>query len=232
MVRILLLGDIHSNKVAFEQVLEDAGHVERILCTGDIVDYNPWPLESIILAQNHMITSVLGNHDRDSARGTPIGYNPYAEISCLWTYEQLTPNTRQYLLSLPEKVELTVNHIRLFICHGSPNDLVDEYIYPPPITTKETLRTFLRKTEARLVILGHTHIPFIESFPEGYVVNPGSVGQPRSGNPKASYMILNVDDREVNIEHHLASYNIGEVSKKIVEIGLPSFLAERLHLGI
>lgn len=230
--KILLLGDIHANRVALEQVLKDAGDVDRILYTGDIVDYNPWPLESIILTQDHKMTSVLGNHDRDSARGTPIGYNPYAKISCLWTYGQLTQNARRYLSNLPEKVELTVNNFRLFMCHGSPNNLVDEYIYPPPITPKEVLRGFLKKTGVRLVILGHTHIPFVESFPEGYVINPGSVGQPRSGNPKASYMTLEIDYKKISIIHHLVSYDVYKVSKRIVEVGLPLFLAERLHLGI
>ncbi len=82
------------------------------------------------------------------------------EISCLWTYEHLTRDTHKYLLGLPEKVELTINPFRLFMCHGSPTNLIDEYIYPQPLTPKEVLRGFLKKTGARLVILCYTHLPF------------------------------------------------------------------------
>ncbi|MDQ1278949.1 MAG: hypothetical protein QG670_209 [Thermoproteota archaeon] len=155
--KILLLGDIHSNMVALEQILEDVGQVDRILCTGDIVDYNPWQIESITIVQDHLMMSVLGNHDRDSAKGTPTGYNSYAKISCLWTYGQLTQNARNFLLNLPEKIEFIINTFRIFMCHGSPNNLFDEYIYSPPKTPKEVLRGFLRKTGAKFFIFGHTH---------------------------------------------------------------------------
>ena len=232
MKKILLLGDIHANIVALNIVLEEVGIVDKILCTGDIVDYNPWPLESIELVKAHNILSVIGNHDRDSVLGTPVGYNPYAEISCLWTHRQLTSNACDYLLSLPQKMEANIDGVKIFICHGSPNDLIDEYIYPPPITSRETLKGFLEEAKADLVVMGHTHIPFIESFAEGLVVNPGSVGQPRSGNPKASYMILTIKDGEMKVDHHLVNYNITAVAQKISEVGLPPFLASRLYNGI
>ena len=113
--KILLLGDIHANTVSLRGVLEDAGTVDKILCAGDIVDYNPWPLEAINMVKTHDICSVIGNHDRDSALGTPVGYNPYAEISCRWTHRQLGLDERRYLLNLPEKLvlnmELSLIHI-------------------------------------------------------------------------------------------------------------------------
>ena len=97
MKRILLLSDIHANKVALKSVLEDSGDVDEIFCTGDIIDYNSWQLETIEMVKSHNIQSVIGNHDRDSALGKPIGYNVYAEISCLWTNSQLSLNERRYL---------------------------------------------------------------------------------------------------------------------------------------
>jgi len=227
-----LLSDIHANKVALKRVLEDADDVDKILCAGDIVDYNPWPLEAIEMAKLHDIQSVIGNHDRDSALRKPVGYNVYAEISCRWTHSQLSLNERRYLLSLPEKLALDIEGVTLFICHGSPDDLVDEYVFPPPTTPLSVLEDYLRKAQANIVALGHTHVPFIQSFPEGYVINPGSVGQPRSGDPRASYVVITVENGEVKLEHRLVKYDIDEVAAKIAEVGLPSSLAERLYLGI
>lgn len=232
MKRILLLGDIHANVVALQRVLEDAGNVDGILCTGDIVDYNPWPLETIEMVKTQSIRSVVGNHDRDSALGTPVGYNPYAEVSCRWTNKQLGSGERRYLLGLPEKLVLDIEGVRLFLCHGSPHNLIDEYVFPPPITPKSVLRDYLVKAQAHLVVLGHTHVPFILELPEGYVVNPGSVGQPRSGDPRASYIFMTVEGDKAKLEHRLVDYDVGKVAAKIVEAGLPSFLARRLYLGV
>ena len=230
--KILLLGDIHANTVALQRVFEDAGDVDEILCVGDIVDYNPWPLEAIEMVKTHGILSVIGNHDRDSALGTPVGYNPYAEVSCLWTHKQLGSNERRYLLSLPEKLVVNREGVTLFICHGSPDSLVDEYVYPPPMTPKAVLKGYLDMVHAEIVVLGHTHVPFVQKFPEGYVVNPGSVGQPRSGDPRASYVLITVENGEVSLEHRLVEYDIREVATKILEVGLPHFLARRLYVGV
>ncbi len=232
MQRILLLSDIHANKVALKKVLEDARNIDKILCAGDIVDYNPWPLETIDLVKSHNIQSTMGNHDRDTALETTSGYNIYAETSCRWTHSQLSPDEQHYLLNLPKKLALNVEGVTLFICHGSPDDLVDEYVFPPPTTPLSILEGYLRKTQTSIVALGHTHIPFIQSFPEGHVVNSGSVGQPRSGDPRASYIIVTVRNGEVKLEHRLVKYEVDEVAAKIAEVGLPPFLAERLYLGV
>ncbi len=230
-MRILLVGDIHANPVALSAVLEDVGGVDAILAAGDLVDYNPWPLETLAMVRKHHVKSVIGNHDRDSALGVPRSYNPHAELSCLWTHRQLSEDMSKYLLALPEKLCAVYRGIRFFVCHGSPRDLVDEYVFPPPETRRELLREYLRVTETDVLVLGHTHVPFVEEFPEGHVVNPGSVGQPRDCDPRASYLIVDVEGQRPLISPRRVPYNVDEVARRIVEVGLPASLAQRLYRG-
>jgi len=230
--RVLILADIHANPIALKAVLEDVGKVDRILCAGDIVDYNPWPLEALRMVGEHHIASVLGNHDRDCAHGSPVGYNPYAELSCLWTYNQLTEEAKRRLLALSESLWVDVEGRTVFLCHGSPWDLVDEYVFPPPATPREVLRDCLREVGSKILVMGHTHVPFVEEFPEGWVVNPGSVGQPRDRDPRASYAILWVEGSRTSLTLRRVKYNVDEVARRIVAVGLPNFLGRRLYLGI
>ncbi|MEM2094357.1 MAG: metallophosphoesterase family protein [Candidatus Bathyarchaeia archaeon] len=232
MVRLLLISDIHANLIALRAVLKDAGAVDVILSAGDLVDYNPWPTETVDLVRQLRIRSVLGNHDRDAALGTPEGYNIYAQASCLWTHEQIKNEVGKYILSLPDKIRGVYDGVSFFICHGSPRDLLDEYVFPPPYTNRHTLQQLLIMAEADVLVMGHTHIPFIEELPEGFVVNPGSVGQPRDYDPRASYILVDIENTCPSFVFRRVSYNVGEVAKRIVEVGLPGFLAKRLYDGI
>ena len=230
-MRILLISDIHANTVALKSVLESAGDVDLIIHAGDIVDYNPWPGEAIDLVKELGIKTVIGNHDRDSATGAPVGYNPYAEISCLWTHRRLTKKEKRYLLGLPETLTYNFSGLKVFMCHGSPNFPVDEYVFPPPTTPERYLRELIMKAEADILILGHTHVPFIYNADGKYVVNPGGVGQPRDGDPRASYVLMEVDGREVRFEHRRVRYDVEKVADEIIRVGLPEMLARRLYFG-
>jgi predicted phosphodiesterase len=127
---------------------------------------------------------------------------------------------------------LSIGDVSILICHGSPNSLVDEYFFPSPVTFKDVLKKYSVKAKTNIVILRHTHIPFIQRFSEGYVINPGSVGQPRSEDPRASYILMTVENSEADLKHRLVEYKFRKVADRIVEVGLPSFLAERLYFGI
>ena len=231
-MRILVIADIHANPVALKAVLQDAGRVDTIFCAGDLVDYNPWPLETVEMVKQFHIRSVMGNHDRDSALGTPRGYNPYAELSCLWTHRQLPEDMGRYLLALPDKLRAVYEGVRFFVCHGSPRELIDEYVFPPPGTEREMLREYLLLAKTDILVMGHTHVPFVEEFPEGFVANPGSVGQPRNSDPRASYLLLDIGDSRPRLSLRRVLYNVDEVARKIAEVGLPIFLAQRLYQGI
>ncbi|MEM2926223.1 MAG: YfcE family phosphodiesterase [Candidatus Bathyarchaeia archaeon] len=232
MKKILVLADIHANPIALEAVLKDSGSFDLLLNAGDIVDYNPWPLESLARVRELGAISVLGNHDRDSALNAPIGYNPYAIISCRWTHERLPPSDRSFLLALPRQMKLEVDGVRISMFHGSPRNPVDEYITPE--CPREVLRGFLQSTESQVLILGHTHIPFVEEpLPGRYVLNPGSVGQPRDGDPRASYALLTIKGSDLlRLEHRRVPYDVEKVASEILRVGLPPFLAERLYYGM
>lgn len=212
-------------------VMEDAGQVDMVLHAGDLVDYNPFPSNVLSITREVGIMSTLGNHDRDSAQNTPNGYNPVAQVSCRWTYRKLAVQEREYLLSLPRKLEVEISGIRVFVCHGSPRSLLDEYVYPE--TTSHLFESFLKETSADLVVLGHTHIPFIKEISNSkYVLNPGSVGQPRDRNPMASYIILEVRrENEFRLHHRRVRYDIDKVYNSIIVSGLPRVLGERLYYG-
>jgi len=229
-MRVLIIADIHANVVALDEVLKRVGPVNIILHAGDIVDYNPWPREAIAKVKTLGIRSTMGNHDRDSAMNTPYGYNPLAQVSCHWTHHQLTSEDRQFLLNLPKKFEFSVGGLKVFICHGSPRDLLDEYVFPD--TSKETLKQLLGMTGVDILILGHTHIPLLTQFGDNqYILNPGGVGQPRDGDSRASCMVLNINRGKVSIEHFRVEYDIDKVTNAIIAAKLPKALAERLYFG-
>lgn len=231
MEKVLVIADIHANPVALEAVLKDVEPVDMVLHAGDIVDYNPWPREALAEVQRLGITSVLGNHDRDSALDTPIGYNPYAVTSCHWTHGQLSLGDQEYLLKLPSRIERSIEGVRIFMCHGSPRGFIDEYVTPDYLDS--TLREFLYMTKSQVLILGHTHIPFIKELDGYYVLNPGSVGQSRDGDPRASYVVLTLESgRIIEVRNRRIGYNVDVVADEIKRIGLPSFLAQRLFYGL
>lgn len=229
-MRVLVISDIHANVPALEAVLEDAGEFDMIIHAGDIVDYNPYPREAIEAIRRLSILSVMGNHDRDVALGTPYGYNPYAATSLRWTSRVLNKEEKRFLLSLPERLDLNIDGVRVFVCHGSPRDLVDEYVFPD--YPKDEMRRWLKEKGVQIIVLGHTHIPFIQRFEEGVVMNPGSVGQSRNGDPRASYAILSIQNGKFEVEIRRVSYAIEKVAKDILKSGLPKFLAERLFYGL
>ena len=135
------------------------------------------------------------------------------------------PRPRAAEILLPEG-------FRFFVCHGSPRDLIDEYVYPPPETRRELLKEYICIAKTDVLVMGHTHVPFVEELPEGYVVNPGSVGQPRDYDPRASYLLVDVERQHLLMHPRRVSYNVDEVAKKITEVGLPAFLAQRLYRGV
>jgi len=227
-----LLADIHANVPALTAVLEAVGRVDLVLNAGDIVDYGPWPSEIISMVKKLGGVTVMGNHDRDCALGTSVGYNPFARISCQWTHSRLSAAERAHILGLPRSQEVVVEGVRIHICHGSPRDLLDEYVTPD--YPAKVLEGFIAATGSNVLVLGHTHLPLLRSFGlNRHVINPGSVGQPRDGDPRASYAMLSVDDSSIlELRHARTTYDVSQVADEIIKAGLPAFLAERLYYGL
>ncbi len=220
-MKIAVISDVHSNLPALEKVLEAASGM-KIVCLGDLVGYNPFPNEVTELLRDKGIPSIMGNHDLAVLTGDTKGFNPIASWAAEWTIDALTEENMDYLSELPVSYDN-----EFYAVHGSPNKPLKEYVFPdhPP----KILSSFFDRTTKSVIALGHTHIPYQIDLDEKIIFNPGSVGQPRDMDPRASYAIFDTDSRSVEINR--LDYEIDEVSKAIKEAGLPGLLADRLHLG-
>jgi len=242
-MRILIVGDIHSNLEAFQAVIEDAGRqggFERVWCLGDVVGYGPDPLACIALLNRHQHVCVAGNHDRAAIGWLDISdFNPYAAAACRWTVSRLRQEDVAFLSGLPE----TALEGEFTLVHGSLRHPIWEYI----TSESHALATFaVLKTRSCLV--GHSHVPFLcrevegraefEALQEGkplrwgeerWILNPGSVGQPRDGDPRASYVLY--DSYAGTMSHRRVGYDIEAVQEKMREEGLPRPLIDRLSYG-
>ena len=247
-MRYLLLSDIHSNLEALEVCLELAqGKYEQILCLGDVVGYGPDP--NAVIEKIRPVASIIirGNHDKACSGGTvPAEFNPLARLATEWTRNELTPEHFSFLHSLPAgPVQLD----GFQIVHGSPRD-EDDYILGPGEAFP-----LLRSPETRTVCFGHTHrqggfmispqarfqsirLPskkdgLILAFPledQGrYLVNPGSIGQPRDGDWRAAFAIF--DSGQHTVEYFRTSYDLPRTQAKMRKAGLPQLLIQRLEHG-
>ena len=243
-MRHLVLSDIHSNLEAFEAVLEDAGPVDQVWCLGDVVGYGPDPNACVELLRSLPHRCIAGNHDWATLDKLDLrDFNSDARQANLWNREQLTTYNLAYLNALPE----TLVEGQFTLVHGSPRHPIWEYI----IYTSTAQASFAY-FDTPFCLVGHTHTPAIfclkdeggkevcEPLPvsldeplrlgaERLIINPGSVGQPRDGNPQASYAILDME--ALTVEHRRVAYPFEETQAKMLDHDLPVRLVVRLGYG-
>lgn len=238
-MRYAIISDIHANLEAFLAVLDeiDKSDAVRVICLGDIVGYGANPNECVDIIKERQIMSLIGNHDKAACGLTePLDFNPVARRAVLWTRGELTPANREYLSGLPEEGMID----GFMIVHGAPSD-PDKYI----LSEYDAAEEFPLSEENKLCFFGHTHVRVLYSYSRGdvhvsreehvrikeetgYLINPGSVGQPRDKDPRAAYLIY---DDCGDVEFRRVAYPIEGAQKKIIESGLDRVLAERLSLG-
>lgn len=224
---LAVISDIHGNLEALKRVLEKI-ESDMILCCGDIVGYYTWPNECIEKIKQLKAISVTGNHDLACVTGNTGGFNPYAEESIKWTRKVIKEKNIEFLRALKRKIRIKIDDTNIMIAHGSPRNPINEYIYPE--TDNSTLKSFIKSENVDILIMGHTHIPFAKKIENKLVFNPGSVGQPRDGDNKASFALLDVDNKEATI--YRVEYDIDEVVTALGDERLPSFLGRRLYKGL
>ena len=229
MKKVAFLSDVHANLEALQAVLEKLGDMS-IYCLGDVVGYGASPNEVIALLRSRGVTSVLGNHDYAVITGSTSDFNARAAISAKWTMKVISAESKEYLKSLPQELSLDVEDSRMYLTHGSPLDHLWEYVDPG--THSELFEFYLKKISARLIALGHTHVPYVWKGENGTVLNPGSVGQPRDGDSRSSYAVATIGNGEAEVEEERVSYDIREAAEKIRRAGLPEEHASRLFVGM
>ncbi len=243
-MKYAIIADIHANEAAFKAVLAkiDTLDVDRIICLGDVVGYNASPGECIDLCIQHEILSLSGNHDRYVTGGIKDQIRIETSDVIRYTADRLTPDQLTWLRKLPEQQILDSEWL---LVHGSPSDK-DEYMLKEhhwKRNLKEMRRTF---TGLDLCFFAHTHYPMVlskgayeteiredRSFELKrqtiYMINPGSVGQPRDRCAKSSFCTF--DSREMLIQYHRVEYDIPDTQNKLIEAGLSPKLARRLEFG-
>ena len=246
-MRYLILSDIHANLTALDASLAAAkGRWEKAVCLGDVVGYGPDPNEVIDRIRSIEATTIRGNHDKaGSGLADADDFNPVARSVALWTREQLNPANREWLVKLPIG-PVAVNGFS--IVHGAAKD-EDEYVFAPA----QALDSLLEATTP-VTFFGHTHLQGGFTFRDGqvevlhfkptdelhftsmavvagttYLLNPGSVGQPRDGDIRAAFAIADIEHKAV--EFWRVPYDIEAVQKRMAHAGLPEPLILRLAFG-
>jgi len=186
-MRILLLSDIHSNWAALQAINES---FDLCVFLGDLVDYGLEPTPCIDWVRKNCRFAVRGNHDHGMSQNVVIngqsGFRYLTTVTRPLNRELVSEEDRRFLMALPVTQTATIDELRYFLCHATPRDPMDEYAPADP----EFWARRLEQVDADIVCVGHTHMPFALEAGGKLVVNPGSVGLPRDGNPKASYAIL------------------------------------------
>lgn len=227
-MKIGVISDVHSNVVALDAVLRvlEEEVSDTILCAGDLVGYYPFPDETVSKIRDVEAICILGNHDFGLITGTPKGFNRIAKRALDWNRRHISEENRVYLEELPDTIRRTINGLDIFMAHGSPTYPIDEYTWEHDID-----KTFLKESFdiiPDVVILGHTHRPYVKILGNTVCMNPGSVGQPRDGDPRASFGVIDTDSYEAELRH--VEYEIDWVAKETEE-HLPRKLADRLYEG-
>ena len=241
-MRVGVVSDVHANLVALETVLAAMEPVDSLWVLGDSVGYGPRPSECVELLRANPHLAIAGNHEWAAlGKISTAEFNPFAASAAQWTVGQLTPEVRAYLSELPERLDEN----QATLVHGSPRDPIWEYVLD-----SSTAGANFEHFQTRLCLIGHTHVASYFRLANGHVearqasvdepldlsdeshrwiLNPGSVGQPRDEDPRSSYMVLDLERRTAT--WHRVPYEIRLTQQQMRDAGLPARLIERLEHG-
>jgi diadenosine tetraphosphatase ApaH/serine/threonine PP2A family protein phosphatase len=222
-VSVALLSDIHANLVALDAVLAALPPVDAIWVMGDSVGYGPEPADTLARLRERGAVVVAGNHDRAVATGQGLElFNPVARTAAERHRAWLSAAERDALAELP----LTLDVDGYSICHGSPRDPLWEYVFD----TRTAAASMSGLARSRFCV-GHTHVPATFRVGDAKVmINPGSVGQPRDGDPRAAFALLDVATAAVDFRR--VEYDVKETQRRMRDRKLPEMLADRLTFGL
>lgn len=247
-MRILIVSDIHSNIVALETVLAAAGDFDGIWCLGDTIGYGPRPNECVAYMKDATY-AISGNHDLACIGKIDLeDFNPDARTANEWNGQQLTIENLNWLAGLYTRNECLYHFQEFAMAHGSPREPVWEYL----LTVDQALANFADPHfQTKVCLIGHSHVPISfrldprgycqRSFPDSsdvidlsddarFIINPGSVGQPRNQDPRAAYAVLDTDRGK--LQFWRIPYDFARTQEQMRSVGLPVALIRRLAFGI
>ena len=246
-MKVAVISDIHSNRQAFEAVLEAVADSEasEIWCLGDLVGYGADPNACVEMARRHAAVCLAGNHDLAVVEEIPISdFSRGASVAAQWTQGVLEPENRAYLKGLSAEGREGKAGEEVGLYHASPRDPIWEYVLSALLA-----ELCITVQEARVCLIGHSHVALSFTRRDGnlatgeprrdgaeldlahdeWLLNPGSVGQPRDGDPRAAWMLLDLDDWIV--QYRRTEYDVAGAAAAIRAARLPDSLAERLEYG-
>lgn len=235
-MKIAVISDIHANLPALETVLahiQEQG-IQHVWNAGDLIGYGAFPDQVITLIQSLNIPSIIGNYDQkvlkfpQKAAKWVDRKKPNKFLAFKWAYQQLSPNSLAYLWALPEELRFTINGYAILITHGSPASN-EEHI--GPLTPAKRLIELANLAQADIIICGHSHQPFCREIQGIWFLNPGSVGRPDDGDPRASYAVLNLEPSHISVTHYRLAYDIDRAVEGVRQAGLPEVFAQMLIQG-
>ena len=235
-MRIAFISDIHSNILALLKVLKDieTQQIDKTYCLGDLVGYGPYPNQVIDTIRYQRIPTVMGNYDEgvgfikgDCGCAYTTGEEKSnGQISIDWTTEHVTPDNKEFLRKLRREIRFELDGTRFLLVHGSPRR-INEYLFDD--RPESSMRRVLKDIDADVMLCGHTHKPYHRVIDKIHVINDGSVGKPKDGDPRACYAIVDTDGLDVQFLR--VEYEVNVVAEDIVKSGLPSVYAEALLTG-
>jgi putative phosphoesterase len=240
MEKITIFGDIHANLPALDAVLEDMDQrgLPNRYCLGDLVGYGVYPNQVIEKIKQLQIPTLMGNYDHGVGNNSDDCGCAYRDAvskalgdrSIAWSNTHTQPENKEFLRQLPFHIPLQSGNRRVLLVHGSPRK-INEYLYED--RSDRSFERLLDVAEADILVCGHTHIPYHRVLPSGrQVINAGSVGKPKDGDPRACYVVLEAQEEEVAVEFIRVDYDVEAIAMAIENSDMPDEYAAMLRRGL
>ena len=238
--RIAILSDLHGNSAATSAVLADIDSVkpDAVYCLGDLVGYGARPNEVIDLIRARGIPTIVGNYDggvgsdRDDCGCAykDEGERERGQQSLIWTRSVVTAAHKEFLRGLPFDIRLDLEGVRIRLVHGSPRR-INEYLFED--RDERSLERIARAAECDMLVFGHTHKPWLRQIAGVWMVNAGSVGKPKDGDPRACWALLTISSGQtLNVKFRRVDYDVASMASAIrAEPGLPNEFASDIETG-
>lgn len=240
MDKVTIFGDIHANLPALEAVFEDMearGLTENLYCLGDLVGYGTYPNEVVELIRSRQIPTIMGNYDQGVGQSSDDCGCAYTtdvarelgKRSIAWSNANTTDENKAYLRGLVENIPLEIGEHKVLLVHGSPRR-INEYLFED--RAEKSVERVMDGVEAEVLVCGHTHLPYDRLLPSGRrIINAGSVGKPKDGDPRAGYITLEDVDGELKVEFIRVTYDVEKAAQAIEGTEMPDEFAQMLRDG-